>query len=215
MPKTLQFTRFLLVIILLLRCGTSAPQDAHAKEPSISPPVETDPQRALDLNQKRGVSLLSLSEKASGLGLNLGLSPNSFGELILGGDWRRPTSRSAELQLGISLGAHIQLIQARDDAMLTFGTRFRVEYSEICEVEASLCADRSAISPLTPQYSVELPLRVYWFPNKYISIHSELGTKIAWGTAGATEGITALSGAQVILFSQSSLSSQLGLTLWF
>ena len=115
----------------------------------------------------------------------------------------------------LSLGAHLQLIQARDDAMLTLGARFRVIYSELCEVEVSLCADRSAISPLIPQYAVELPLRVYWFPNRYLSIHSELGMSISWGDGGASEGKTALSGAQVVLFSQSSISSQLGMTLWF
>ena len=124
--------------------------EVYAKEPSIAPPAELDPQRALDLNRKRGVSILSLSQGSSGLGLNFGFNSNSFGELILGGDWRQPTSRAAELQMRLSLGAHLQLIQARDDAMLTLGARFRVIYSEICEVEASLCADRSAISPLIP-----------------------------------------------------------------
>ena len=219
MPKffkySLHFRLFLSLMMTMLMCFQLSPQSLYAKEPSIPPPEELKPQRALDLNKKRGLSLLTLPKGSSGLGINVGLNTNSFGELIIGGDWRQPNARSAELNLRLSLGAHIQLIQARDDAMLTFGARFRVIYSEICEVDPALCADRSAVSPLTPQYAVELPLRIYWFPNKYISIHSELGTSISWGEGGATKGETSLSGVHFILFSQSNVSGQLGLSLWF
>ena len=108
------------------------------------------------MNKKRGLSLLSLSEGSSGLGVNLGLNTNSFGEFVIGGNWRQPNT----VQLSsprLSLGAHIQLIQARDDAMLTFGTRFRVIYSEICEVDPACVL--TAQRPPHSQYAVELPLR--------------------------------------------------------
>ncbi len=201
----------LTVRLILILITTSV----WAQEPLIKPQKKTKPQRALDLSKKTGLSILSISEGVSGLGINIGLNSNSFMEFILSGDWRQPSSRSAETQLYLSLGAHLQMIQAGDQAAFTLGGRLHITYNELCDTDPALCADRSTISTPIPQYALEVPLRIYWFPNQYVSLHSELGASFSWGQQGASEGSTGLEGYTVTIFSQSTLVGRLGLTLWF
>lgn len=209
----LGFDGYLSVILLItLYFGQRV---IYAQEPSIDTPLQASPQRALDLNKKVGISLLTIANGQSALGLNWGISSNSFLEVALSSDWRQPTSRAAESQLHLVGGAHLQLIQARDVAALTLGGRFQVKYSELCTSDIELCAERSIVSKPTPQYKLDIPLRIYWYPNPYISVHSEIGIDIQWGESGATEEDIYLSGYRVSLFSQSSGYGKLGLTIWF
>lgn len=194
---------------------TVCPSFSLAQEPSIAPPLKKKPQRKLDLNKKLAIGILSLPEDRSALALNLGLSSNSFLEMAFGGDWRQPTSRASEIQLDLALGAHLQLIQAGDVASLTLGTRMQLSYSELCRAESNLCAERSVVSNPSPQYRLIIPLRIYYFPAPYLSIHSEIGMEVTWGEAGASESGFYLSGQSVSFFNQSRGYGRLGLSLWF
>lgn len=186
-----------------------------AQEPSIQPPSQVRPQRALDLSKKFGVSILTIANEQSALGINWGLTSNSFLEIAMSSDWRQPSSREAESQFYLSAGGHLQLIQARDIAALTLGGRLQLSYSELCYSDTNLCADRSIVTTPTPQYKLDIPLRIYWFPNPYISIHSEIGIDITWGESGASEGEAYLSGYRVSVFNRIGEYGKLGLTLWF
>lgn len=184
-------------------------------EPQIKPQKAQRPQRVLDLKSKIGLSFLSRPKNKSGLAFQFGLSSSSFMEAIVGGDWRQPENRGAETQVDLAFGTHLQIIQARDVAAMTLGGRFQISYNELCTSDEALCAERSVVSTPTPQYMFELPLRIYWFPVPYISIHSELAVSIRWGKAGATENEIYVPGYSVHLFNEAGSYGQLGLTLWF
>ena len=207
--------RYLSLATICLLFYTIYPSSSYAQEPAIAPPLKKKPQRKLDLNKKLALGILSLPEDRSALAFNLGLSSNSFLEIAFGGDWRQPTSRASEIQLDLALGAHLQLIQAGDVASLTLGTRMQLSYSELCRAESKLCAERSVVSNPSPQYRFVLPVRIYYFPAPYLSIHSEIGMEVTWGEAGASESDLYLSGQSISFFNQSHGYGRLGLSLWF
>ena len=183
--------------------------------PQMEPPKDELPLRSLDLSGKLAVGFAEAVGDVRGLSVSLGITSSSFAEIIVGGSWRQPDTRQLESVFGIALGAHIELLQAKDEVVLTLGGRFQLYFSEICQAEAQQCAERNIVSSPTPQYALDLPLRIYWFPHTNFSIHTELGISFTWGEGGASENGYYVNGYQVKMFEERQRLGSLGLTIWF
>lgn len=188
---------------------------AYAQEPELNLPPTHKPQRALDLREKTGVGFVEAPLNIRGLALSFGINSNIFFESIIGGDWRAPDGRSPETQLGVALGLHLQLLQARDQIALTIGSRFHAHLSEPCTTETQLCAERKVTSTLGVQYLVDIPIRVYWFPHPNLSLHTEFGVSLRWGSSGASSDGISVDGYSVYLFNEASRMGNIGMTFWF
>ena len=213
-PSFSSHLTLVMVFFLLFKGYPIASAEEEMSDPQLSPPDQAQPSRSLDLHGKFGIGFVELADSAGGLALSKGLTTSSFVELIVGGSWRRPEDRTAEQTLGFGIGAHLQLLQAKDVAALTVGGRFQLYLSELCETDSILCAKRGVVSELTPQYTAEIPLRIYWFANQHISVHAELGISFSWGSAGANENSHLVDGVQLSIFEGHSRFGNLGLTLW-
>ena len=109
--------------------------------------------------------------------------------------------------LTAGVGAHFQALRA-PKAALTIGGRVNLG-------TGSVQADGGEKKDIT-QLGIDVPLRVYWFPNKHISLHAEMGVAFLIGPEdgvlfGADEGLPA-DGFQVRVFDG---ISALGLTFWW
>jgi len=162
-----------------------------------------------------GVSFVEAPLNVQGLALNFGINSNIFFESIIGGDWRYPTGQSAESQFGVGLGIHLQLLQARDDAMLTLGSRFHAYLSEPCTTDRQLCAERKVSSTLNTQYLIDLPIRIYWFPHPNLSLHTEIGVTFRWGETGASSDGISVDGYSLDIFNEEDRIGRFGMTFWF
>ncbi|MEE2787318.1 MAG: hypothetical protein VX589_08270, partial [Myxococcota bacterium] len=116
-----------------------------------------------------------------------------------------------------SFGGHFQILSA-EHAALTVGTRFNLGTGSVRP------ADKVGTTQYqdATQFGVDLPLRVYWFPDPNISIHTEFGAAFLLGSQdglifGAEDGDAALApeGLAIILFRHSAPVGQLGLTFWW
>ena len=194
---------------------TPHPDDSQLVEPQLELPPSHKPQRALDLNDKMGISFVEAPLNIRGLALNVGVNSNVFFESIIGGDIRHPTDRFAETRLGVALGLHLQLLQTRDQAALTIGSRFHAYLSEPCSADVQLCAQRTVRSTLSVQYLVDLPLRIYYFFHPNLSIHAEMGISFRWGSSGASSDGISVDGYSVDLFNSADRTGRLGMTFWF
>lgn len=193
-------------------CST---ERAAARAPDIKLPKPRQEQRALDLKGKMGIGWARAPLDVSGLSLNIGAGSNLFLEAIIGGNMRTPTGESPEAKLATALGVHLQLFQTQTQAALTIGARFHLRLNEDCVANDQLCASRQLTTALNAHYLVDVPIRIYWFPVPHISLHTELGVSVRWGTGGASSRGYLIDGYSVHAFDDLERVGSLGFTFWF
>lgn len=188
---------------------------AEAREPKIEFPKSQRAQRALDLDGKFGIGFVQAPLEVRGISLNMGINSNLFIEAIFGGNLRSPEDQTTETTLATALGLHLQLFQIPTEVALTVGARFHANLSEDCIADDKLCARRQVTVAPDVHYLVDIPIRLYWFPRPYLSLHTELGMSVRWGKGGASSRGVLVDGYSVSLFDDLDRIGSIGFTIWF
>ena len=168
---------------------------------------------ATDIERRKGLGYAQGVGGVSGLALNYGLGSLGL-EAIVGMSRFSYADGGPEprLTFGTALGAHFHLLSSQN-AALTVGGRINL---------ATGTANANGTAVEVTQIGFDLPLRVYWFPTRHISIHSEFGLAVMMGSEdalliSAQDGDSTLEagGLAIIAFRQSAPMGQLGLTYWW
>jgi hypothetical protein len=168
---------------------------------------------ATDIERRKGMGFARAIGGPSGLAINYGLGSLGL-EAIIGMSRFSHADGGPEPRLvfGAGLGAHFHLLNSQNAALTVGG---RVNF-------ATGTADVDGAAVEVTQVGFDVPLRVYWFPTRHISIHSEFGLAIMMGAEDgiliqARDGDGALEsgGLAIIAFRQSTPVGQLGLTYWW
>ena len=117
--------------------------------------------------------------------------------------------------VGGALAVHFQLYQAGRSAALSIGARYQLLTGTICLGELDPC-QAGALSPSDLlEQSVDLPLRVWWFISPYLSLHSEFGLSLQFGSGeDPLYGSAPREGYQLDAFRNRTPFGSLGLTIW-
>lgn len=164
---------------------------------------------AVPLDGRYGVGYAQAIGGPAGLAINLGLG-NFIVETLLGFQYESfgDTGRASALGLNAGVGGHFQVLRAQR-ASLTAGARLNLLTGR---------ADAATGQGTTDvfQWGVDLPVRVYWFPDEHLSIHSEFGLSLQLGPADGvlTDGLTP-NGFKLDGFGGTSFFGGLGLTFWW
>jgi hypothetical protein len=165
-----------LLVITNLSSNVSG-QPLKQKEPQSS-------QRALDFKSKLGVGYGSiLGDPDRQLLIQWGAHRLFILELTGGFSKSSQGDQLSSSFLGLGLGGHFQLIQARDVAGLTIGVRVKGDFGQRCDSSSSCTASIEDDLSLNG-YGLALPMvRLFWFPNRYISLHAEFGVHLQFDVA--------------------------------
>ena len=169
---------------------------------------------AVDLDGRKGVGYPRAPGGPSGFAFDYAISWRNVEGVVglaytsypkVGAPERDPVTNFAA-----GLGAHYQALRA-PKATLTVGGRVNLGTGKA----RSGGADAGEAKDVT-QLGVDVPVRVYWFPDKHISVHAEMGVSFLIGPEdgvlfGAHDGLEA-DGFQVRVFDG---ISALGLTFWW
>jgi hypothetical protein len=111
--------------------------------------------------------------------------------------------------LDFGVGGHFQLLSS-EAASVTVGLRFNLLTGRIEDDSQGFIQTQDLV-----QWGVDVPLRVYWFPDPHISIHSEFGLAFLVGPDDGvlTEGLTPR-GLRINVFDGGPFAG-LGLTFWW
>ncbi|MCA9524919.1 MAG: hypothetical protein KC549_01320 [Myxococcales bacterium] len=126
---------------------------------------------AVDLNGKKGIGYTETINNVNGFNFQFGTG-NLILEGILGltmGSSKDADAMGRMLTLG--LGGHFQALRA-EAAAWTIGARINVG-NAVGETPKGGDAPDGAT-----EFGLSIPTRVYWFPNKHISLHVETGIDI-------------------------------------
>ena len=146
-----------------------------------------------------------------GLSMQRGIGQFLIGEVLLGASYRYEQAQGAFL-FGGGAALHFQLRQLGDVGLLTAGLRYSTLFGDPC-VLLSRCQGE-LIGDARAQF-FELPLRIYWFPNRFISLHTEFGAllQLDQGEEGFSESVGS-SGNQMDIFRGRSFFGGVGLSVW-
>ena len=121
-----------------------------------------------------------------------------------------------------ALGGHFQVLRAQY-AAVTLGARFNIGTGKtLSELDAGNAAVSGSQLQTITQFGFDLPMRIYWFPDKHISIHTEFGIAFFMGSKDAllfspNDGDIGLApeGLAIVAFREATPVGQLGLTFWW
>ena len=180
-----RFNACLLAVAAIALCATSA--------------------QAVDLDGKKGIGYTSTINGVNGFDFQMGVG-NLIVEAIVG-----VTSASVkdadggDLNLGLGLGAHFQALRA-EKAAWTVGGRINIGYHQPGYVG-------STAPDAVTEFGISIPTRVYWFPNKHISLHVESGIDLQFpGEDGPVVTGAPAEGTAFVIF---DVSSGIGMTFWW
>ncbi len=172
-----------------------------------------------DIDGRKGIGYAAAIGGPSGLSLNLGIG-NFIIEGIAGAS--RYTDGDSTVDpitfVDAAVGAHLRFLRAQNVA-LTIGARFNIGTGSVADTDASNSGGRIPVT----QIGADVPLRIYWFPDRHISIHTEFGLSVLMGPADAVlyqdarsnePGLTP-EGLVVHVFRDDAPIGQLGLTFWW
>lgn len=177
---------------------------------------------AVPLNGKKGIGYARAIGGTDGLSFNYATG-NIIIEGILGAHFISPDDsdadkRSNNIRLGV--GVHFQALRA-DSAALTAGVRANLGFGNTQASGAATAPDDSGDPESVTQFGLDIPVRVYWFPIKYFSMHMETGISVimtpekgatvAGGAAGA-KGTDIIIGGGV---GGVGSFGNIGFTFWF
>lgn len=163
--------------------------------------------QAVDLNGKKGIGYTDSLNGVNGFSFQMGVG-NLILEGILGLTLDSPKDNDGMgRHLGLGLGAHFQALRA-ESAAWTVGGRINI----------------GNLQPVTPkgadtpdgvtEFGLSIPTRVYWFPNKHISLHVESGIDIQFPPkeGAVTSGVASPEGTAFTVF---DFSSSVGMSFWW
>ena len=157
-------------------------------------------------------------------GIAMGLAVGDFHfETLLGGSYFSGNSSASATFISAGLATHYHLLRAKR-AALSVGTRLNLGTGS--SVKTSQTEGGLQTEILTSdivQWGVDLPLRVYWFPTDSISIHTEFGIAVLFGTEGeqlfgetSKNGFSLEpNGVVVRFFEVDQAVGRIGLTFWW
>ena len=174
-----------------------------------------------DIDQKKGVGFAQAIGGPTGLAINYGVGSLGL-EAIIGMSRFSYLDDTPEPRVifASGLGAHFHLLNSRNGA-LSVGARFNIATGSARASTQTAAGSLPDVNEVT-QVGLDVPLRVYWFPTRHISIHTEFGVAILMGSddgllfsARDVDSELAPEGLAVIAFRHSTPLGQLGLTYWW
>ena len=201
---------------LLITSASSASALARPAAPSpVAPPVDWPRTEALTFQERLGVGFQETLGGVEGLALTKGLSRQLAVELTAGARLTQRTGRPRELLLGGAVGAHLQVIRAADVGLLSVGLRYNLVRGDVCLGERDPCQAGAVAPTAVTEHIIDLPVRVWWFINPYLSLHAELGLTLQLGAGlDPVVGEAPREGYQLDIFQGRPALGALGLTLW-
>ena len=170
---------------------------------------------AVDLDGRKGIGSTTPINNVNGFNFQMGVG-NLIIEGILGVTLATPKDFDAGgRDLSVGLGAHFQALRA-DKAAWTVGGRIDINNNVFPTGKGAPSQDGIT------EFGLSIPTRVYWFPNKNISLHVESGIQIAFppkaadtGETGNVGGPASAGGAESTGFAIFDISSGIGMTFWW
>jgi hypothetical protein len=167
---------------------------------------------AVDLNSKKGIGYTDTLNGVNGLNFQFGVG-NIILEGILGVSLDSPKDNDGMgRNLTLGLGGHFQALRA-EQAAWTVGGRINIGNRLPATPKGGDAADGAT------EFGISIPTRVYWFPNKHISLHVETGIDIQMapelgddGTGGPVFSGASPEGSAFLIF---DTSSSIGMTFWW
>ncbi len=172
---------------------------------------------AVDLNSKKGIGYTDTLQRGGVNGLNfqfgvgniilegiLGLSLTSPKFLDASGKAQDNDGMGRHLTLG--LGGHFQALRA-EQAAWTIGGRINIGNAQAATPKGADTPDG------VTEFGLSIPTRVYWFPNKHISLHVETGIDIQ--LVGDKGAVYTNGGGEGTYFRLFDTSSSVGMTFWW
>lgn len=162
---------------------------------------------AVDLDGKKGLGYADTISGVNGLNFQMGVG-NLVLEGVLGVTMAKADGEdSGATMLGLGLGAHFQALRA-EKAAWTVGGRINIGYGQ-----GSTPKGGDAPDAIT-EFGLSIPTRVYWFPNKHISLHVETGIDLQFpGEDGAVIARNATpKGTAFVIF---DYAAGMGMTFWW
>lgn len=176
---------------------------------------------AVDLNGKKGIGYTDTITAVNGFNFQMGV-----GNLILEGVLgltiaSEKDDDAAGRDLSVGLGAHFQALRA-ESAAWTVGGRIDINNNI-----NNTPKDADSPDGIT-EFGISIPTRVYWFPNKHISLHVETGIVLSFppkaadsGETGRLGGVAQIPGVGTVPGPEGSgfgifdVSSGMGMTFWW
>ena len=167
---------------------------------------------AVDVNGKKGIGYAAAIGGPAGLSFNYGVG-NLMIEGILGVQYKsfKDDEPEAQTSIDLGIGAHFQVLRA-ESAAFTAGARVNIGTGK-----GSVPNDKGELEDIT-QFGIDIPTRVYWFPTKNISLHTEFGISLLFGPEkGTLFGDVAPEGMNVHLFDGNGAGpfGHMGMTFWW
>ena len=172
-----------------------------------------------DIDGRKGIGYAAAIGGPAGLAINVGV-----GNFIIEGlaGVSRYTDGDATVDpvtfVDAALGFHLQFLRAQKVA-LTIGGRFNIGTGSVADTDGNNTVGRVPVT----QIGADIPFRIYWFPDRHISIHTEFGISVLMGPSDAIlyqeareqePGLTR-DGLVVHVFRDDAPIGQLGLTFWW
>jgi len=171
--------------------------------------------QALTFKERLGVGFQQTLGGVEGLALTRGLSRQLAVELTAGARLTQRTGRVQELLFGGAVGVHFQLLHAADVGLLSVGARYNHVRGDVCLPRGDACQAGAVAPTSVTQHMVDVPMRVWWFINPYLSLHAELGLTLQLGAGrDPVVGEAPRDGYQLDVFQGRPALGALGLTLW-
>lgn len=167
------------------------------------------PAAAVPLDGRYGLGYAQAIGGPAGLSLSLGQG-NFIIETLVGFHLQSFEEKGRVSDRGVDAGvaAHFQLLRAQR-ATFTLGARLN-----LLAGRAQAASGQGTVQVL--QWGADLPMRVYWFADEHIAIHTEFGLAFKFGPSDGvlTEGLTPL-GFRLEGFGGSDLFGGLGISFWW
>ena len=132
---------------------------------------------AKDIDQSKSIGYAESIGGPKGIAVGIGLGDLHV-EGIVGATYYSGSSVAQATFLAAGIGAHYHLLRAQS-AAFSVGTRFNIGSGSATESSTNAQGLQTQVrSTDIVQWGVDVPFRVYWFPTKSVSIHTEFGIKI-------------------------------------
>ena len=177
---------------------------------------------AKDIDRGKSLGFAQAIGGPNGLAMGLAIGDFHF-ETILGSSYFSGNSSSSATFISVGLASHYHLLRAQHAALSVGG---RLNLGTGSSVQTSTADGGLQTEVLTSdivQWGVDIPLRIYWFPAESISLHTEFGIAILFGTDGDLlfgqvnrNGFTLDSGEIAVrVFEEENAFGKIGMTFWW
>ena len=175
-----------------------------------------------DIDRSKSIGYAESIGGPKGIALGIGLGDIHL-EGIFGASYYSGSSVAQATFLATGLGAHYHLLRAQS-AAFSLGARFNIGSGSATESSTNAQGLQTQVrSTDIVQWGVDIPFRVYWFPTKSVSIHTEFGIAIQLGPEQGTifanesrNGFSLQSNEVLVrVFEGENTFGNLGLTFWW